>query len=286
VGASRRRLGLPPPVYGAGAAAMAAVQAVTVASWGADMARHGRGRTAPRECGCVRRKKRKRLAGGGRAGVWCASWCATATPDASLSIALRLFFSFSSCELPTRAKNKADADMDTIKSFFQKSSNDKADKAHKGQRATRGRGHECGTRRPDPLEQGGIAAARHPHATSEPTSPLPVRLIITTYVTTHETQQPATPDKLAPAKAAERERKEAHKSELAAAKAAKAEAAKQKKNMFREERAATHDAGHRAAADARAAARREKHAAGARVCGHGVSRCRICFPPDSGRGKK
>jgi hypothetical protein len=61
VGASRHRLGLPPPVYGAGAAAMAAVQAVAVASWGADMARHGRGRRAPRECGCVRRKKKKKV---------------------------------------------------------------------------------------------------------------------------------------------------------------------------------------------------------------------------------
>ena len=92
-------------------------------------------------------------------------------------------------------------------------------------------------------------------------------------------------DKLAPTKAAERERKEAHKAELAATKAAKHEATSAKSALFREERAASHEATKRAAADERKAARKDKHAAGARVCEHGVSRCRICFPPENGRKK-
>jgi hypothetical protein len=94
-----------------------------------------------------------------------------------------------------------------------------------------------------------------------------------------------TPDKLAPTKAAERERKEAHKAELAAAKAAKADAAAAKASLFREERAASGDHTRRAAADERRTERKEKHAAGAKVCDHGVSRCRICFPPENGRKK-
>jgi hypothetical protein len=145
--------------------------------------------------------------------------------------------------------------MDAIKSFFKGGSSSKVDKPHKGEREA------CGERLGD--------FSPHPSI----------------HLTHHSPFHQKT-DKLAPTKAAERERKEAHKAELAAAKAAKAGAAREKAALFREERAANHDTGHRAAADSRRAAHKEKHAAGARVCEHGVSRCRICFPPDNGKGKR